>query len=180
MTEYVASARNIVTTLLVSLLVAGVGLLIFVLPAEYDFDPTGLGQLLGVKGMAGYSVSALTLEEEASLKDEIEFTLGPFESIEYKYPLEQGQAIVYTWQATGEVVFDLHSEEVGTDPEEAVSFSVGRGLEEHGTYVAPYDGIHGWFWENRGDEQVDVTLTTSGYFRSSKTYSSAGEYERQF
>ena len=49
-----------------------------------------------------------------------------------------------------------------------------------GTYVAPYDGVHGWFWENRGDEEVVVVLETQGYFGASITYSPAGEYRREF
>ena len=88
--------------------------------------------------------------------------------------------MLFSWQAQEEVVFDFHSEEVGTDPEDSVSFAVGRASTQHGTYVAPYDGIHGWFWENRGQQEVTVKLTTTGYFKRSITFSPSGEYERSF
>ena len=87
--------------------------------------------------------------------------------------------MVFSWQADGEVVFDFHSEEAGTDPDDAVSFALGRGDAQHGTYVAPFTGIHGWFWENRGQREVTVRLTTQGYFASSTTYSPSGEYTRE-
>jgi hypothetical protein len=175
-----ASPRSIATTLLISMVLAVVGLLVFVLPAEYGIDPIGAGDVLGLTGMSGYSVNALTTEDEDYRTDSIEFPLAPFESIEYKYALQQGQALIYDWEADGEVIFDFHSEEEGRDPEDAVSFSVGRATRQRGTYVAPYSGIHGWFWENRGDTDVVVKLNTTGFFTASKTFSAAGEYKREF
>ncbi len=32
------------------------------------------------------------------------------------------------------------------------------------TYSAPFSGIHGWFWENRGTGAVDIDLVTSGFY----------------
>ena len=87
--------------------------------------------------------------------------------------------MVYSWSAEDEVVFDFHSEEAGTDPEDAVSFNVGRAAAQHGTYVAPYDGIHGWFWENRGQREVTVKLTSKGFYTASTTFSRSGEYTRE-
>ena len=40
--------------------------------------------------------------------------------------LGDGQSLIFSWEADGEVVFDFHSEEEGTDPEDAVTFDVGR------------------------------------------------------
>ena len=78
------------------------------------------------------------------------------------------------------MVFDFHSEEEGTDPEDAVTFDVGRSASESGTYVAPFAGIHGWFWENRGSSVVEINLVTKGYFDQSITYSPSGKYKREF
>lgn len=178
--ESVAEKNSaILTTLALSLIGGCLAAVLFVLPAEYNIDPTGVGETIGIKGMAGVSVSAISLSEQEYGFDEIEFPLMPFESIEYKYELAQGQAMVYSWTTEAEVLFDMHSEEEGTDPEDSVSFSVGRSAAEHGTYVAPYSGIHGWFWENRGDSDVVVRLKTAGFYDASITYSSAGEFRRE-
>ena len=166
--------------LTLSLLAGALAALLFVLPAEYGVDPTGAGELMGITGMSGVSVSALSLNHEDYVFDEVEFPLLPFESVEYKYEMASGDALVYTWTTEADVVFDLHSHEKGTDPEGAISFSVGRGQEEHGAYVAPFEGEHGWFWENRSDVAVTVRLRTSGFYHASITYSPSGEYRREF
>lgn len=178
MNQTAASTRSIWLTTLISMLTAAIALVLFVLPAEFGIDPTGAGRAMGIGKMSGYQVSALIEETSAYHHDTAEFPLAPFESVEYKYYLAAGQAMVYSWQAEGEVVYDFHSEEEGTDPEDAVSFSVGRSAAEHGTYVAPYSGIHGWFWENRTQRDLVVRVATSGYFSAATTYSAAGPYTK--
>ena len=173
------NGRILVPSLL-SFLVAVCVFVVFVLPAEYGRDPTGLGKLMGIDGISAYSVGVLSLEEESIKKDEIVFTLEPFESIEYKYRLAAGQSMIFSWDADEQVIFDFHSEEEGTDPDDAVSFEVGKGSTRRGTYVAPFDGIHGWFWENRGAQSVEVRLTTTGFYPESITYSPSGKYKRAF
>ena len=180
------SARALVRITVAAVVSALLALVLFVLPAEFDKDPTGVGELLGIKGMAGYSVGALSLQQKPYAQDVREFELGPFESVEYKYALAAGQSLVFAWQARtlndeqSEVVYDLHSEEAGTDPEDAVSFDVGRNSESQGNFVAPFTGIHGWYWENRGSELVTVRLSSSGFYNVAKVYSAAGEVEVTF
>ena len=163
-----------------SFVVAFIIFLVFVLPAEFGKDPSGLGELMGIDGISAYNVGVLSVEDKKPVSDEIVFTLEPFESIEYKYVLGEGQSLIFFWEADGEVVFDFHSEEEGTDPEDAVTFDVGRSAFESGTYVAPFAGIHGWFWENRGSSVVEINLLTKGYFDQSITYSPSGKYKREF
>lgn len=172
------SGRRLTISVIVSLIAAVLVYFVFVLPAEFGRDPTGLGELMGLKGMSGFEVQSLITESQPPTQDQVEFPLAPFESVEYKYEMEAGQGLVYDWSASGEVLFDLHSEEQGTDPEDAISFSVGRGTQEQGTYVAPFAGKHGWFWENRGSSEVVVRLTTTGFASASITYSPQGEFRR--
>ncbi|MEM9624277.1 MAG: hypothetical protein AAF993_21735 [Pseudomonadota bacterium] len=128
--------------------------------------------------MGGYLVNAIVIPDAAYKSDQVEFPLEPFESIEYKYVLDQGDAVLFSWHAEGEVVYDLHSEEQGSDPEQAVSFATGRSTGESGTFVAPYSGIHGWFWENRGPQAVVVSLRTSGFYERAIVYGPGGTYDR--
>ena len=98
------------------------------------------------------------------------FELAPFESVEIKYDLASGDGLVYAWETDAEVVFDLHAEPTGAEPDAAESFAQGRGTADAGTYVAPYDGIHGWFWENRTAQTVTVTLRMSGFATGATEY----------
>ena len=170
-----------------SVVAAGLALVLFVLPAEYDMDLTGAGELMGIKGMAGYSVAALSKQPTTYHKDSVTFPLAPFESVEYKYALAQGQSMVFTWQAVSalndpqaELIFDMHSEEKGTDPEDSVTFDMGRAGSAHGSFVAPFDGIHGWYWENRTGEDIVVELVTTGFYSTATTYGPNGAFSKSF
>lgn len=170
-----------------ALVAAALALVFFVLPAEYDIDPTGAGELMGIKGMAGYSVAALSKQSAIYNKDSVTFPLAPFESVEYKYALGQGQSLVFTWQAVSasndplvELIFDMHSEETGTDPEDSVTFDIGRAGNAHGSFVAPFDGIHGWYWENRTGEEIVVKLVSTGFYSKATTYGPNGTFSKSF
>lgn len=178
--QQLVAVKTLLLSCALSLICAGLVFVVFVLPAEFGRDPTGLGEMMGLKGMSGFDVQALSVEDKRPVADEVEFPLYPFESVEYKYELDAGQALVYQWSAESAVVFDLHSEEEGTDAEDAVSFSVGRAASQNGTYVAPFKGKHGWYWENRGDVDVLLKLRTVGFPAASITYSPQGEFRRVF
>ena len=135
----------------------------FVLPAEFGVDPTGVGGALGLMGLGGGPVQDLHRTDAHLVEDFREFELAPFESVELKYELAAGDGIVYAWSTTGEVVFDLHAEPEGAEPGVAESFAQGRDTADAGTYVARFNGIHGWFWENRGNWTVTVRLRTTGF-----------------
>ncbi len=81
---------------------AGIVLVTLVLPAEYGIDPLGTGAALGLAALAEPGSSTLTSQDEAYSVNSVEFTLGPFESVEYKYRLEEGGSMLYSWEATGE------------------------------------------------------------------------------
>ena len=164
-----------VTMLAGAFVVALVLFVAFVLPSEHGRDPLGTGRLLGLTGlyMPDGGVFGPVVESEwpnMPVHDEQLFTLEPFESVELKYDLNVGDGMVFCWRATGEVVFDLHAEpRVGTI-DDARSFAAGRAAMKGGTYIAPFDGIHGWFWENRGVQPVTVQLVAGGMMTGATLY----------
>ncbi|MDH3644082.1 MAG: hypothetical protein OES38_18400 [Gammaproteobacteria bacterium] len=136
-----------------------------VLPAEYGIDPLGTGESLGLLGLAEAGPGALSESLESSHRaDQMTFELAPFESVEYKYRLARGAGMVYSWTASGAVAADFHAEPDDAPDGFAESFRRGRYSSGGGTYVAPFSGIHGWFWENRGMVPVNVELRTRGFF----------------
>jgi hypothetical protein len=158
------SATRITIATGVALLVAAAVLVIAVLPAEYGIDPLGTGRLLGLLDLAPGRSDVVAPEANDFKVDTVQFVLGPFESVEYKYRLQQGASMVYAWRATGEVVYDFHSEPDGAPEGYAESFEQDRGADRRGTYRAPFTGIHGWFWENRGRSDVTIVLTSAGFY----------------
>jgi hypothetical protein len=158
------SGRGLLKATSLSVVVAAVLLVTVVLPAEYGLDPLGTGSALGLTGLSRTGPAELTEQSTPFRQDRIAFELTPFESVEYKYRLEAGAAVSFSWRANGEVVFDFHAEPDGAEAGYAESFEQGRASAGDGTYVAPFSGIHGWFWENRGASTVTVTLDASGFF----------------
>lgn len=50
--EQKPTGKNILISTIVALVAAIVALLVFILPAEYGIDPTGLGRVMGIEGMS--------------------------------------------------------------------------------------------------------------------------------
>ncbi len=170
-----------------ALLVAGLLLVIAVLPAEYGVDPLGIGRKLGLTAMSdtkkeldalqasrAESVGAgptVASQERAYQNETIEFKLGPRGSIEYKYRLDKGEALLYSWKATGRVNYELHAEPDGAPRGYAESFEKTNAKDSaSGTLTAPFSGIHGWYWENPGDTDVTVTLSAAGFYSMSYAF----------
>lgn len=171
-----------------ALLVAGIVLVAVVLPAEYAVDPFGTGARLGLLplGELGKQVAALdqaaasrppnetpivAVEERPFHEETVTFTLAPGGSVEYKYRLEKGKALLYSWSATTPVDYELHAEPDGAPKGYAQSYQKESARERAaGTLTAPFSGIHGWFWENKTDRQATVTLTTAGFYTLSHEF----------
>ena len=185
------SGPQLARTMLMALIVAAALLVTIVLPAEYGIDPLGTGEKLGLTALARPpKVEPLKLPEGAELKpvtngaesqysapykvDAIQFTLGPYDYVEYKYVLEQGAQLQFSWKATADVIHDFHGEHAD-NPNDVASFDKSTRQQAHGALTAPFKGIHGWYWENPGGTPVTVTLNSSGFyasaieFRSDKT-----------
>jgi hypothetical protein len=95
--------------------------------------------------------------------------------------MERGAGMVYSWKSNGPVMFEFHGEpDQKPDPDYYDSYelddTVGK-TESHGAFTAPSTGIHGWFWENKGDQVVNVVLHTAGFYDSVKFFGASGEEE---
>ena len=156
--------RRALVTLLASLLVAGVLAVVVVLPAEIGWDPLGSGQALGLTGLSGGEEHLEVVVYDGEMKsDRRQFVLDPFGSVEIKYDMATDASLLFQWSADGEVLFDLHAEPTIGGSDAAVSFDQGRSTRRAGSYIAEFDGIHGWFFENRGHSTVVVTLALEGF-----------------
>ena len=137
-----------------------------ILPAEYGVDPLGTGELLGLLALGQTQpIAAQTGEYRV---DRVELPLYPAEWVEYFYRLEKGGSMLFTWIATGPVSYNFHASPDGAPAGYAESFEAQESEQEHGTYTAPFSGIHGWYWENVGTEEITITLTTAGFYSSAE------------
>lgn len=177
MTPAKGSLRRIGLQVASAFVAAALIVVAIVLPAEYNLDPLGTGRLLKLVYLGEDQDDPVLRETTAYRVDRVEFELTPFESVEYKYDLAKDQALVFSWQATGDVVSDLHSEPAIGPPGYAESFDQTRGTNASGTYIAPFTGLHGWFWENRGEANATVRLETAGYYDRAVEYRGGAQFE---
>ena len=179
----VPSGRMLVKATAGALLAAVVVLVTAVLPAEYGIDPLGTGRALGLLNLFGVDQASATpatiapteggpvfSQTDAYRTDSHEFMLGPYETVEYKYELNPGATMLYSWSASEDVDFDFHTEPAGKPASASETFEKGTARSSHGAYVAPYAGIHGWFWENPTGENIVITLNASGFFSHAKLF----------
>ena len=171
-----------------ALLGAGLILVMFVLPAEYAVDPLGTGAKLGLLqlGATGKQIEALKesagaagqatilVPQSASFKSEtVDFAIAPRQGMEYKYRLDKGEALLYSWRASGPVNVEFHAEPDGAPRGYAQTYEKAeRQTTASGTLTAPFAGIHGWYWENTTDQPITVTLTSAGYYNLSHEFRS--------
>ena len=168
------SRRNILAATAVAFLIAVLLLVTAVLPAEYGIDPIGVGNALGLVQLAQVRPGVVTPQADEYKLDSREFVLGPYQAVEYKYRMEKGATMIFSWQATGTVASDLHSEPAGAAPGYAESFDKQQGAKAEGTYTAPFTGIHGWYWENVDRKDVRITLNTAGFYSGAQEFFDGG------
>jgi hypothetical protein len=104
--------------------------------------------------------------------DEIDIEVPPLGGgLEYKLAIREGDAIAYAWTA-GELAapelflseFHGHTERVGDAPGTVMFYRRAVGGSESGALVAPFDGVHGWYFQNSGEEAVVVRLRVAGFY----------------
>lgn len=107
------------------------------------------------------------IQVEPQWRDRFSFTLTPDEGVEYKLVMPFGGVAEYHWIAEGGVVnYDLHGDGGG----QSISYEKGRGIaEDRGELTAAFAGNHGWFWRNRTDAPVTVTVFLNGEYTDIKT-----------
>jgi hypothetical protein len=98
-------------------------------------------------------------------RDEVSYTLAPTEGVEVKLVMEAGAIAEFYWTTNGAVVaYDTHG-----DGDSSISYEKGRGVaDQTGTLTAAFDGNHGWFWRNRTEAPVTITLFVRGDYSEMK------------
>ncbi|WP_338503180.1 transmembrane anchor protein [Sphingomonas kaistensis] len=185
------TANQLAKATVLSLTAAAAILVAMVLPAEYAIDPTGVGRTLGftqmgelkaqlaeeveadaalrprtVTTLGAPALPATTPVASASRNDVTKLTLAPGEGAEVKVSAGKGARVRFAWEvAGGRVNYDTHGDPISAP--KGFYHGYGKGKQsagEQGELVAAFDGKHGWFWRNRSDQPVTVTLRTGGQY----------------
>lgn len=115
----------------------------------------------------GQSFSAESLGTRGDLTtpktESLTVTLAPGKGAEVKTLLEAGDGFVFQWTASAEVAVDMHGERPGVKGA-WTSYSIEAAQRTGaGTFIAPFEGSHGWYWLNRGTSPVTVQVDVTGF-----------------
>jgi hypothetical protein len=116
---------------------------------------------------AAQTAPAAPAADSAANSHTTELTLAPGQGKEIKLAMREGARVDFEWSVQGGVVnFDTHADRPGTPYH---GYEKGqRQASDNGVLVAAFDGMHGWFWRNRGTAPVTLTLRTRGDYQELK------------
>ena len=162
-------------------------LVVGVLPAEFGVDPTGLGRRTGIANIwqppqivvAAPKDSAVPTSRSTTTawrEDVIEIPLKSGEDptggadVEYKVHMKAGDSLVYSWSVPGianpaEFYTEFHGHTVENGKAMKVTFyRKETGTSDQGMLVAPFEGVHGWFFQNQAVPAVKLRLRLAGFY----------------
>lgn len=181
------SNKQLIRSTIIAFIIASFLLVTIVLPAEYGIDPTRIGRVFGltqmgeIKHQRALEAQKVTTDAQSNLAqtktaesnqpaanssaaktDEKTVTLKPGEGVEIKMDMVKGAKVKYEWKASGAVNHDTHADGAN---KAFISYKKGTGVEgDAGELIADFDGSHGWFWRNRTDAEVTITLKINGEY----------------
>lgn len=179
----VQSLKSLTIASLSATLLAGAVLVTAVLPAEYGIDPTGFGKMTGLTSLspssktANQTASSACAEPQPAVneaqpaaasqwQDSVKIVVPAGEGLEYKFHLTKGAALEYSWSTNGAALyFDFHGEPQGDKTGYFKSYKETTDSQSSGSLSAPFEGSHGWYWENKTAAPVTVVLNTKGNYR---------------
>jgi len=92
-------------------------------------------------------------------------------SLEYMIRMKAGDTVVYSWDVPGigdpqtfHTEFHGHTDAAPGQPGDLMFYEKAAGATASGALVAPWQGIHGWYWQNKGDAPVTVRLRMAGFY----------------
>lgn len=104
-------------------------------------------------------------EQYAFREDAVKITIPAHKGIEYKIKVKQLGFMKYSWTTENEELFlDFHGEPAdskGFYESYAVCYSDNMG----GSFIAPFEGKHGWYFKNNQDKDVEVSINLKGNYQ---------------
>jgi hypothetical protein len=167
--QHTVSSSTLIKAALSAIVVAGIVLVTLILPAEYNLDPTGIGQKIGVTVLAQAAEPEVQQSAPAEGSNDfqtIEVMVPAGRGIEYKFDMQKFEKMTYEWITDGTALFvDLHGEPKGDTSGYYESYVIATSADMKGSFTAPFAGSHGWYWKNKSNQPVAVQLLVKGQYK---------------
>lgn len=92
------------------------------------------------------------------------------EALEFSLNIVEGDSIVYQWNVEMidsselETEFHGHTERIDDKPGTVMFYKIHQDKIGKGSLVAPFSGLHGWYFNNKSDEDIVIHLSVSGFY----------------
>jgi hypothetical protein len=90
--------------------------------------------------------------------------------VEYMIKMKPGDTVVYSWEVQNIAdpqsfltEFHGHTEPVGGRGD-LMFYVKAAGAKAGGSLIAPWQGEHGWYWQNKSADPVTVRLRLAGFY----------------
>ena len=107
-------------------------------------------------------------KQYAEREDTVEVIVPAGKGIEYKTYMLKGGKMKYEWKTNnGTVYLDFHGEVKQAKAVNDVyfeSYTLAYSNNMVGTFYAPFEGKHGWFFRNNENKDIVVTLKLKGQY----------------
>jgi len=91
--------------------------------------------------------------------------------LEYMIQMKAAGTVVYSWEVRGignpqsfYTEFHGHTEKAPGQPGDLMFYEKAAGSNQSGSLIAPWQGIHGWYWQNKSEAPVVVRLHMAGFY----------------
>jgi hypothetical protein len=92
-------------------------------------------------------------------------------ALEYMIQMKAGDTVVYSWEVLGSsnpqsfhTEFHGHTETTPGQAGDLMFYEKAAGASANGALIAPFVGIHGWYWQNDSEAPVTVRLHMAGFY----------------
>jgi len=126
-------------------------------------------EIVSPPGLAGDTANRT--HESKFRQEMVSISLAPGEQMEYVLDMKQGDPLLYSWSSSeGPIYSDFHAAPEDDEyPENYwIRFEVSEDHGANGALVAPFDGHTAWYWVNRNDHPVTLSLELVGYFTANE------------
>jgi len=161
------STATLIRSSIAAMFVAALVLVCFILPSEYNIDPSGVGKALGLTQLAQAKEQPSAPLTPVQSKDTVEIEIPSGRGLEYKLIMEKHAQVDYQWSTQGSeaLYFDFHGEPRGDTTGYFKSFAIATTHTMKGSLTTPFAGSHGWYWKNTSSEAIMVSLSIAGDYK---------------
>ncbi len=108
------------------------------------------------------------IKQYENRKDSIKIIVPAGKGLEYKIAVLKYGQVKYAWKTNNGILFvDLHGDVKTLEKNSGYfeSYTVANSNNMAGSFIAPYEGKHGWYFKNKTNQDIEVKIHLTGEYQ---------------